>query len=130
MRHAGFPSLRKLVGREGEAHPAEQRNAGSPAPRHLVKCRLMGTSYEEAIAQITGPGGPFEIAEEVIRGQRLRVFKNTPPSLRSLWDLCRARGDATFLVYEDESWSWAETMRHVDALAAALVHRFGVAPGD
>jgi long-chain acyl-CoA synthetase len=90
----------------------------------------MGISYEEAIAQITGPGGPFEIAEQVIRGQRLRVFKNTPSSLRSLWDLCRARGDATFLVYEDESWSWAETMRHVDALAAALVHRFGVAPGD
>jgi long-chain acyl-CoA synthetase len=90
----------------------------------------MGTSYEEAIAQITRPGGPFEISEAVIRGERLRVFKNTPPSLRSLWDLARTRGDQTFLVYEDESWSWAETMRHVDALAAALVHRFGVAPGD
>jgi len=90
----------------------------------------MGTSYEEAIAQITRPGGPFEISEAVIRGERLRVFKNTPPSLRSLWDLARARGEQTFLVYEDESWSWAETMRHVDALAAALVHRFGVAPGD
>jgi long-chain acyl-CoA synthetase len=90
----------------------------------------MGTSYEEAIAQITGPGGPFEITEALIRGERLRVFKNTPPSLRSLFDLARTRGDQTFLVYEDESWSWAETMRHVDALAAALVHRFGVAPGD
>ena len=90
----------------------------------------MGISYEEAIAQITGPGGPFEITEALIRGERLRVFKNTPPSLRSLFDLARARGDQTFLVYEDESWSWAETMRHVDALAAALVHRFGVAPGD
>src|SRR2546422_5382044 len=90
----------------------------------------MGTSYEEAIAQITGPGSPFEIGEALIRGERLRVFKNTPSSLRSLWDLARARGEQTFLVYEDETWSWAETMRHVDALAAALVHRFGVAPGD
>jgi long-chain acyl-CoA synthetase len=90
----------------------------------------MGTSYDEAIAQVTGPGGPFEIGEAVIRGERMRVFKNTPPSLRSLWDLARTRGDRTFLVYEDESWSWAETMRHVDALAAALVHQFGVAPGD
>ena len=90
----------------------------------------MGISYDEAIAQITGPGSPFETTEALIRGERLRVFKNTPPSLRSLFDLARARGDQTFLVYENESWSWAETMRHVDALAAALVHRFGVAPGD
>src|SRR5213593_2134019 len=90
----------------------------------------MGISYDEAIAQITGPGGPFEITEALIRGERLRVFENTPPSLRSLWDLARTRGDQTFLVYEDETWSWAETMRHVDAFAAALVHRLGVAPGD
>src|SRR5262249_47105242 len=87
-------------------------------------------SYEEAIAQITGPGGPFEIVEAEIRGEPLRVFQNTLPSLRALWDLARARGDQAFLVYEDETWSWAETMRHADALAAALVQRFGVAPGD
>ncbi len=90
----------------------------------------MGTRYEEAIAQVTGPGGAFETTEALIGGQRLHVFKNTPPSLRSLWELARARGDQTFLVYEDESWSWAETMRHADALAAALVQRLGVAPGD
>jgi long-chain acyl-CoA synthetase len=90
----------------------------------------MGISYDEAIAQVTGPGSPFEITEALIRGERLRVFKNTPPSLRSLWEIARARGDQTFLVYENESWSFSETMRHVDALAAALVHRFGVAPGD
>src|SRR5262245_13113337 len=90
----------------------------------------MGTSYEEAIAQITGPGSPFEITEALIRGQRLRVFKNTPASLRELWDRGRERGDETFLVYENETWSWDETMRHVDAVADALVHRFGVAPGD
>src|SRR5262245_8899732 len=90
----------------------------------------MGTSYEEALAQITGPDSPFEIAEAVVRGQRVRVFKNTPPSLRDLWDRGRQRGDQTFLVYEDETWSWADAMRHVDALGDALVHRFGVAPGD
>jgi long-chain acyl-CoA synthetase len=90
----------------------------------------MGLSYDEAIDQVTGPGGPYEISEAVIRGEPLRVFKNTPPSLRSLWDLARARGDQTFLVYENESWSFSELMRHVDALGAALVHRFGVSPGD
>jgi len=90
----------------------------------------MGTTFEEAIAQVTGSGGPFETAEALIRGQRLTVFRDTPPSLRALFDTARARGDRTFLVYEDESWSFAETMRHVDALADTLVHRYGIVPGD
>ena len=42
----------------------------------------------------------------------------------------RARGDQTFLVYEGERWSFGEVMRHVDALGAALVERYGVKPGD
>jgi long-chain acyl-CoA synthetase len=90
----------------------------------------MGTSYPEMLAELTAPGGPFEVTTAEIRGQRYRVFKNTPPSLRALFELARARGDQTFLVYEDERWSFAETMRHADALAAALVDRYGVAPGD
>ncbi len=90
----------------------------------------MGVSWDEAVAALTGPGAPFEIVEAEVGGQRLRVFKNTPPSLRALFGSARARGDATFLVYEDERWSFAEVMRHVDALGAALVERYGVAPGD
>src|SRR5690606_17077550 len=38
--------------------------------------------------------------------------------------------DAPFLVYEDETWSFAEVMRHVDALAALLVDTYGVRRGD
>ncbi|MEM7412328.1 MAG: class I adenylate-forming enzyme family protein [Myxococcota bacterium] len=90
----------------------------------------MGLGYDEAIAMLTGPGGPFEIEEAEIRGQRLKVFKSTPPSLRAVFDLARTRGDQPFLVYEDEQWSFGEVMRHADALGAALVERYGVEPGD
>ena len=91
----------------------------------------MGMSYEEAIAQITGPGGPFEITEAVIRGQRLRVFKNTPPSLRALFDRARARGDADLPRLRGR----ALELRRDDARtstrsAPRSSHRFGVAPGD
>jgi long-chain acyl-CoA synthetase len=86
-------------------------------------------TWNEAIAQFTGPGGPFEVVEASVHGQRMRVFKNSPPSLRALFDSARARGDAPFLVYEDERWSFADTMARVDALGAALVAR-GIAPGD
>lgn len=87
-------------------------------------------SWDEAVRAVTGPGGPFEIAEADVLGQRVKAWKNAPPSLRALFAASRARGDATFLVYEDERWSFDEVMRKVDALAAALVHRYGVAPGD
>lgn len=90
----------------------------------------MTLSYAEAVARVTGPGGLFEIVETTLDGQRLKVFKNTPPSLRALFGAARARGDATFLVYEDERLSFAEVMSRVDALAASLVTHFGVKPGD
>ena len=71
----------------------------------------MGLSFEEAVAKLTGPGAAYELVDADLRGQRLKVFKNTPPSLRALFDTARKRGDETFLVYEDERWSFAETMR-------------------
>jgi long-chain acyl-CoA synthetase len=89
----------------------------------------MALSYEEAVSQVTGPGQLFEVVDETIGGIDYRVFKNAPPTLGAVFT--GARGDqATFLVYEGERWSFDETMRHVDALAHALVHDFGIAKGD
>jgi long-chain acyl-CoA synthetase len=90
----------------------------------------MGASYDETVAALTGPGGPFETTWVDVLGRPTPVFKRTPPSLRALFDTARGRGDATFLVYEDERWSFAQTMARVDALGAALVERYGVRPGD
>ncbi len=86
--------------------------------------------YDEAIAQLTAPGGPFALVDAEVRGQRMKVFERTPPSLRALFDTARARGEQTFLVYEDERWSFARVMEHVDALGALLVERYGIEPGD
>jgi long-chain acyl-CoA synthetase len=89
-----------------------------------------GLSFGEAVRAVTGPGGPFEIVEADVAGQRGKVWKNAPPSLRALFAATRARGDARFLVYEDERWSFGDVMAKVDALAAALVDHYGIAPGD
>ena len=88
----------------------------------------MGMTWEEAIAAVTGPGGSFELVRRE-PGHPL-VFKNSPPSLRALFDVARGRGEQTFLVYEDERLSFGEVMTRVDALAATLVERYGVRPGD
>ncbi|HET6916755.1 MAG TPA: AMP-binding protein, partial [Acidimicrobiales bacterium] len=90
----------------------------------------MALSYEEAGAQVTAPGQIFEVAPVVIGGVEYRAFKHAPASLRDVFAGARGQGDKTFLVYEDERWSFAEVMRHVDALGAALVDRYGVERGD
>jgi long-chain acyl-CoA synthetase len=89
-----------------------------------------GMSWEEAVAAVTAPGQRFAIAETEMGGRRMPVFENTPPSLRALFHAARAHGDAPFLVYEDERWSFAEVMARVDELAALLVDRYGIRPGD
>ncbi len=90
----------------------------------------MSLSHVEAAAQATAPGERFETEEIEIRGTRVKVFKNAPQSLRQIFDTARSRGDATFLVYEDERWSFDDVMAAVDGLAATLVERYGVAKGD
>jgi long-chain acyl-CoA synthetase len=87
-------------------------------------------SYEEAVAQVTGPGQLFEISHAEIGGIDYKVFTYAPANLREVFDSARMQDDKTFIVYEGERWSFAEVMRHVDALGAALVHRYGVRKGD
>ena len=87
-------------------------------------------SWDQAIAALTGPGCPFEIVEKEVAGQTTKVFRNTPTSLRERFNEARLHGDKPFMVYEDETWSFTQTMRRVDEIADALVSRYGVEPGD
>jgi long-chain acyl-CoA synthetase len=89
----------------------------------------MALSYDEAFSQVTGPGQIFEVVDGVVDDRPYRLFKNCPATLGQLF--AGARGEqATFLVYEDEQWTFDETMVHVDALAHTLVHTYGIAKGD
>ena len=89
----------------------------------------MPLTYDEALDQVTGPGQLFETVEIMVAGNPVRVFANAPANLGQLIAGARA-DDAEFLVYEDERWSFDETMRNVDALAHALVHTYGIGKGD
>ena len=86
-------------------------------------------SISEAIADVSAAGQPFEIIEVEHDGVTNRAFKNAPATLRQLFDLARGV-EETFLVYEDEEWTFAEVMREVDALSDTLVHHFGIKKGD
>ena len=90
----------------------------------------MALSYSEAVAAVTAPGERFETGTIDVAGIPTTVFVNGPRNLRDVFDTARDRGDDTFLVYEDERWSFADTMRQVDALGALLVETYSVGKGD
>ena len=90
----------------------------------------MSLSYADAVAAVTAPGERFETATIDVRGVPTTVFVNAPGSLRDVFAGARDYGEDTFLVYEDEHWSFADVMARVDALGALLVEDYGVGPGD
>lgn len=90
-----------------------------------------GVTWDEAVAEILGPGSRFEIGDAEVEGQHRRVFMHAPGSLRDLFATLRTRDpDAVFCVYEDERWTFAALADAIDALAAGLVDDLGVRAGD
>lgn len=91
----------------------------------------MGMTFEDAVAVLTGPGAPFEISDAEVLGQKTKIFTNLPGTLRTLFDMLRARpADDVFIVFEDERWTNAEVLASMDQIATVLVERYGVAKGD
>ncbi len=89
----------------------------------------MAMSFPEAIAVVGAPGQLFEVVARERGGVTNREFVNSPLNLRDIFDTSRGI-DETFLVYEDEEWTFARTLEEVDALGHALVHRYGIKVGD
>jgi long-chain acyl-CoA synthetase len=87
-------------------------------------------TWDEATAAVTGPDQIFELVKTEVFGNEVLVYKNAPAHLGQFFAGARAHGDKTFLVYEDEHWSFAKTMDQVDALANVLVNTYGIKKGD
>ncbi len=68
-----------------------------------------------------------------VNGVPMRVFANAPATMRDFWMLGAPREadrTLTYLVYEDERYSYADIGADVRSLAHALRDRYGVQPGD
>jgi len=86
---------------------------------------------EDQRAALTGPGALFERAEEVVLGARVEVFVNRPPHLRAVLASSVGQfGDRPYLVFPDETVTFAELPARVGAFAAVLADGYGVAKGD
>jgi len=87
--------------------------------------------FSAIMDQLTAPGGPLE-CETVLRGQiALPAFKLAPPSLPALFAAtCAQHGAATFLIDGPVRLTFAETHALAARVAAGLIARHGVAPGE
>ena len=61
---------------------------------------MSAMTYAEAVARITGPGSPFELVEEDVRGIRMPVFKNRARNLRDVLVDSLQHGDAELAVWD------------------------------
>jgi long-chain acyl-CoA synthetase len=92
---------------------------------------MTADALREIEARLTAPGAPFEVVLEDVLGEPTRVFKERVPSLRALLTASAAHGEAEYLVCDDgRRISYAEHLRRVAKLAAALRDHYGVRPGD
>lgn len=86
--------------------------------------------FNEACDELTAAGAAFAMTDLEVRGNPVRVYDNAPPSMRSLWELATFHGDKTYIVYEDERFTYAEVDARVRALAGVLRDEHGVGSGD
>jgi len=86
-------------------------------------------TYAEVKAQLTGPGGPFEVVTEEVRGRPMQVYKDRMKALRQICEVGAARGDQTFIVYGEREVSFREFVSLANSVSSGL-QKFGAGHGD
>lgn len=86
-------------------------------------------SIAQAHALLTQPGTLFEVGEADVRGVRMKIWKNAPPTLREIFEMSRMHAGKDFLVYEQDRVKFEAFRGATLALAAALQAQ-GVVKGD
>ena len=86
----------------------------------------------EVRAQLTGPGGAFEVVTEAVDGVEMRVYKDRLPNLRSVAEIAadagrrRSRSSSTATAASASPSS----SRLANSVSAALRDSFGIGHGD
>ena len=82
-----------------------------------------------AVAELTGPGGPFEIVDRDSPAKR--AYAGTPRNLNRFFEGARqAHRDLPFLEFSGERVTFEEVFGAADRLAAGLHARHGLGRGD
>ncbi len=85
-------------------------------------------------SELLAAGGPFELEDALVGGERLRVFKRRARTLREILVASTAHGDAEHLVFTDgvreRRIGFREHARLVASVAEAMRTTYGIGRGD
>lgn len=87
-------------------------------------------THDESIALLGTEPSPYAITRETIRGVEYTSFLHGPRTLPTLFGMSERHDARTFLVYENEVYSFAQARARAASLAHALIHDLGVKKGD
>lgn len=80
--------------------------------------------------QLTGPGGQFEVIEEDVDGQLMKVYKDRFPNLRIVSQFAMAHADKEFIVHGDQRLSFGEFLELSNSVSNLLSDQAGIEHGD
>ncbi|MEV6162256.1 class I adenylate-forming enzyme family protein [Streptomyces sp. NPDC052052] len=81
-------------------------------------------------AELTGPGGRFELSEDDVLGTRLPVFAHRQRALHEVLHASVVHSDRYYIVTPDRRITFAEHAAQVSSLAHVLREEYGIAKGD
>ncbi len=85
----------------------------------------------EVRAQLTGPGGPFEVVDDTVDGVDMLVYKERFANLRAVAEIAAQRGDAEpFIVFGERQIGFGAFFAGANAVSAALAEQVGLGHGD
>lgn len=86
--------------------------------------------HNAVVAQLTGPGAPFETHRVTINGHDVLAYKNAVGTLADIIAQGRQHGDKLYLHYCGSDWSFDDFFQCVDRMAGLLQHHYHIQPGD
>ena len=75
-------------------------------------------------------GSEYETHTENVMGTELDVFSNIPPTLGAYYTLANGVKDDCFLVYQDERFTFGESLTLSRRFARALIEKYKIQKGD
>ena len=88
------------------------------------------TQLKTIAAAHKAPGAPLATETISIDGQELDVFANVPANLYELYQLGLEAADQTFLVYQEERFSFSESLDLALRMARVLKEKYAIELGD
>lgn len=85
---------------------------------------------KDIVINMRDPAGPLGVKTVTIDGIEQTVFANVPQNLREVYRLGLNAADKDFLVYENDRYTFAQTLAVAENIAQALINQYGISKGD